>query len=241
MRKLTSDLTTQGRELGELRPKAAEYDKIRSFIDRTGLAPRDVQSVAEIAAMLIHDPVGARQRLMPIMAELDRILGVVLPRDLQEQVDQGYLTLEHAQALSQANAAAALNRTRADRLVEDRQRNETVSRQQQVIDQSLSAMDAWEAQQKRNDPDWSSKQAEVTELVELAIERKARELGRSWFPNSQEATQMLNEALQTVNTRFKRFAPKPTQINAPVTSGASPRSVPAPKNTMDVIKGVLGR
>lgn len=241
MRKLTSDLSVQGRELETLKPKAVEYDKIESWIRRSGLQPRDVQSVAEIASMLVHNPVGARERLAPIMAELDRLLGVVLPPDLQQQVEQGYITQQHAQELSQARATAQLQSRRADRLVEDQQRSERTSQQRQAIDSSLSAMDAWERNIKKTDPDWSQKQLEVQDLVELELARRSQQSGQPWFPNPQEASQLLQKAYETINTRFKRFAPKPQAINPPANSGASPRSAPAPKSTMDIIRANIGR
>lgn len=241
MQKLTSDLKAQGTELQKLQPKAAEYDKIESFITRNGLQPRDVQSVAEIASMLVHNPQAAHDRLMPIMVELQRILGVQLSPELRQQVEQGYITEEHARQLSQATARERLATRRAAQLAESQQQNETVTRQRQVVDTSLSAMDTWEKQTAAKDPDWHLKREEVTELVETAILKKSQESGRPWFPNPQEVNEFLAKAYETVNTRFKRFAPRPTEIKPAVTTGASPRSVPAPKNTMDIIKASLNR
>lgn len=239
--RLTADLKAQGKELETLKPKAAEYDKIEAFIRQNGLAPRDVQSISEIAAMLVHNPAGARARLAPIMAELDKILGNVLPADLQEQVDQGYITPEHAQALSRAQAEAGLATRRANAITESQQQNETITRQRAAIDSSLSAMDAWEKQTAAKDPDWHQKQSEVSNEVELAIGRESQKLGRPWFPSAQEANKLLADAYDTVNARHKRFAPKPVAITPPAAGGASPRSNPAPKNTMDIIRGQLNR
>lgn len=241
MQKLTSDLKAQGQELQKLQPKAAEYDKIESFITRNGLQPRDVQSVAEIASMLVHNPAGAYERLVPIVVELQRVLGHQLSPELRQQVEQGYITEDHARQLSQAKASEQLATRRANTLAQSQQQNEAVTQQRQSVDSSLAAMDAWERQTAARDPDWHTKQSEVSELVELAIQRKAHEMGRPWFPNSQEANELLKSAYETVNTRFKRFAPKPTEIKTVTTGGASPRSHPTPKSTMDVIKNVLNR
>ncbi len=241
MQKLTSDLKAQGQQLQALQPKAAEYDKIDTFIRQNGLQPRDVQSVAEIAAMLVHNPQGARERLQPIMAELDRILGVVLPPELQQRVEQGYMTHEDALRLSQAEAAGRFAVHRASTLTENQRREQQVSQQRQAVDSSLNAMDTWEKTTAKNDPDWHTKQSEISDRVELAIERKTREIGRPWFPDPTEATKLLADAYEAVNAKYKRFSPKPTAINPPVTTGASPRSTQAPKNTLDIIRGQINR
>ena len=68
-RTLTSKLKAADKELESLKPRAAEYDKIDSYIRANGLQPRDVTSIAEIAALCVNDPQKARERLQPIMAE----------------------------------------------------------------------------------------------------------------------------------------------------------------------------
>ena len=103
----------------------------------------------------------------------------------------------------------------------------------------MNAIDAWEKQKAASDPDWHQKQPEISEQVELAIERKTRELGRPYWPTPEEAVKLSEDALETVGKRYKRFAPKPRAIDPPVTPGASPRSTAAPKSTMDIIKGVV--
>lgn len=237
---LSAKVRAQGTELEKLRPQAAEFDKIDTFIRNAGLSPQDVGSTLQIAALLRSDPQAARERLQPIMAELDRMLGEKLPAELQARVDQGYLTAEDALALNRASAAASLATKRATALTERQQQEATDRTQKAEVNATLDAVTAWEKQKAKGDPDWHQKQAEVSELVELAINRKSLELKRSWFPNPEEATKLSEDALKTVEGRFKRFAPKARQIDPPVTAGASPRSTPAPKNTMDIIRRVVG-
>jgi hypothetical protein len=240
-RTLTTKLKAADKELESLKPKAAEFDKIDSYIRANGLQPRDVTSIAEIAALCVNNPQKARERLQPIMAELDRILGEDLPPELKSRVEQGYLTEEDAKAYSRAQAAANLANQRAQSLEQRQQQNETISSQRQQVDATTNAIDAWEKQKATGDPDWTQKQSEISELVELAISRKSMEAGRPWFPNPEEAIKLSQDALDTVNTRFKRFKPKPSAIDPPVTGGASPRSTPAPKSTMDIIRANISR
>jgi len=240
-RTLTSKLKAADAELQALKPKAVEYEKIETYIRNNGLQPKDVMSIAEIASLCVHNPQAARERLRPIMAELDRMLGETLPPELQARVDQGFLTIEDAKALNRAAAERNLATKRASDLEQRQRQSEEVSRQQQAVDATCSAIDAWEKSKAVGDPDWTQKQPEVSELVELAITRKSAELKRPWFPTSEEAVKLSQEALDKVNERFKRFAPKPRAIDPPVTAGASPRSTPAPKSTLDIVRANISR
>ena len=58
--KLTSELKAAKTEVEQLQPKAAEYDKIDTFIRNAGLSPQDVGSTLQIAAMF-----GVRTRTPP--------------------------------------------------------------------------------------------------------------------------------------------------------------------------------
>lgn len=240
-KRLASDVKAKSEEIKALEPRAKEFDKIDTFIKNAGLSPQDVGSTLQIAAMLRSDPKAARARLQPIMAELDRILGEELPPEIKARVDQGYLTAEDAKALSRATADAALSTKRANELAQTRQQEDTFRSKQADVKTTLDAVDVWEKQKAKSDPDWNQKQAEISEQVEIAIERKSRELKQPWWPSPQEAVQLSEEALKLIDSRYKRFAPKPRAIDPPVTTGASPRSTPAPKNTMDIIRQNLGR
>lgn len=235
-RKLTSDLRTTRSELETLKPKAAEFDQIDKFIRQAGLAPNDVGSILTMAALSRSDPAKALEKLVPFVENLRRQIGEVLPDPLQQRVDQGYLTQEDALALNRASSAAARAEQRAQALEDQRQQHEQGRQQDTAVNATLDAVDVWEKAQAKSDPDWSQKQAEVSELVELAITRKSNELKTNWWPTPAEALQLSKDAAAKVGERFKRFTPRPRAIEPPVTAGASPRSTSAPKNTLDIIK-----
>ena len=248
--KLTSDLKAAKTEAETLRPKAAEYDKIETFIRNAGLQPQDVGSTLQIAAMLRSDPAGARERLRPIMAELDRILGETLPPELQARVDAGYLTIEDAKALNRSSADAALAKRQRDAIQQQTVQQEQSRQQQTAVNSTLDAIDKWEKQKATSDPDWKTKQPEIAEQVELAIQREDRKRAdeaqrtgqqyRPYWPTPEEAVKLSEDALTRIGDRYKRFTPKPRGIDPPVTAGASPRSTAAPKNTMDIIRRTVG-
>jgi hypothetical protein len=238
--KLTKDLKATSDRVKDLEPKAAEFDKIDTFVRNAGLSPQDVAGTLEIAAALRSNPGQALQRLMPIVAKLQEIVGETLPNDLQQRVDQGYLTEADAKALAKARAGEQLATQRVNALTEQQRADQERSEFQSLVSNTVSSTEAWEAQQAQRDPDWHLKQEAVAELVELAIERKSRELGRPYFPTAKESIELSTDALKKVNDRSKRFSPKPQEIRPVLNGGASPRSTAAPKSMLDVVRQNAG-
>jgi hypothetical protein len=239
--KLTSRLEAADAEIGALKPKAERFDRLTAFIRDNGMTDAEANGALNLVAMLRNDPKGAREKLQPVMAELDRILGESpLPPDLQQRVQAGYLTEDDARALMRAHASSTLNQQRLEQ-TQEREKSERELRELRAqTDATIGTIEDWEAKKAEKDPDWHLKRTEIADQVELAIERKSRELKRPWFPSSQEAIQLSEDALKRINERNKRFAPKPTEIR-PVDGGASPRtSAAAPKTMLEVVRQAVG-
>lgn len=240
-KKLTSDLKSKDEAITGLKSKADEYDKIDTFIRNAGIPNEAVGNILQIAAMLNSDLHGARERLRPIMAELDKRLGEVLPSELQARVDQGYLTAEDAKALNRSAADAKLNRDRVEAMTRQATQDAQVAEQKRTTDATLSSIEKWELAKAAKDPDWHLKRDEVAEQVELAVQRKSLELKRPWFPNADEGVKLSEDALKTVEKRLKRFRTPLAEVRPAVDAGASTRSIPEPKSMLDVVRGGVSK
>lgn len=238
--KLTKSLKVASAEVESLKPKALEYDKIDTFVRNAGLSPQDVAGTLEIAALLRSSPPQALARLLPIVASLQQMTGETLPAELQQRVDQGYLTEADAKTLAKAQADARFATQRTTALTEQQQTDARNREFKELTTNTVSSVTSWEAQQAARDPDWHLKRDNVAELVELAIERKTRELRRPYFPTADEAITLSADALKTVNDRSKRFGPRPQEIRPVLNGGASPRSTAVPKNMLDVVRQNVG-
>lgn len=237
-KKLTSKLAVKDEELNALRPKAEEFEKINRFVTDAGLTNQEVGQILTIGALMKSDPAEALKALMPYVQRLQDAVGEVLDPDLQERVRLGYLTEADARELSKAQATARNAQQRAERMTE-RQRQEAEQREvQRLIDSGVKAAGEWEAKQATRDPDWHLKRTEVAEKVELAIARKAREVGRPWFPNAEEAVGLAQSALKEVNARFKTRVSRPSEVR-PVTGSASNRTTAAPQSMLDVVRNAI--
>lgn len=235
---LASRVKAKDSELSDLKPKAEGYDRMVGAIKRAGLDSPEVDELVELGGMLKQNPRAAYDKLLPIVRALEGVIGEVLSPQLQEQVRLGYITEEHARELQRSRAGERLSTDRAKQLeTSQREQREHQERETQ-INASISAAEGWDKQQAAKDPDWHLKRTDVAEQVELAIVREANKQGKPYFPTAAEAVKLAGDALKEVNTRFARFKSPPREIR-PSTSGASTRSKPAAKTTLDAINNAL--
>lgn len=239
-KKLTSTIKQKDGAIADLKQKADDYDRIVGSITKAGLDNREVDELIEVGAMLKgNNPRAALEKMLPIVEALQRAVGEVLSPELQEQVRLGYITEQHARELQRAKAGEHIARQHAEKTEADRKAREDADDLQKRVQSSVSAVEAWEKTKADKDPDWHLKRDEVAEQVKLAILEKSQQQREPYFPTPKESVELSEAALKKVNERLKRFAPRPSEIR-PTTPGASTRTKPAPKSTLDAINNALG-
>lgn len=229
---LLDDRREKNLEIERLRPKAQELDKITQFAESARLSQEDLGVIYEIGALIRNDPFKARERLMPIMRQLDELTGNVLPDELQERARLGYVSEEDARRLAQTEARAQyLARAAEEERAAREQQSERAAAESHVRSVSTVASD-WEKAKRTTDPDWSVKQARIGELVEL-------EVLKNGFPKTQKAVvDMLDGFHKRVSEEIGRIAPRrPIQ---PVTGTASTRAAAEPRSALEAAKLALG-
>lgn len=235
IRGFTSKLKAKDEQLSALEPKAKEYDKITTAIRNTGMSNQEVSELLTVGTLMKSgDARGALERITPVYQALLKAAGEELPPELQEKVRLGYITEDDAKALSRASADAQSSKQRLERTEQERKAADEQKQREEFTASTLTAVEKWEAKQAESDPDWHQKRQEVSELVDLAITKKQRELDKPWFPNAEEAVAMSKEALKTVEKRYSRFKQTPNEQKQ-VQGDASTRSKPVPKSMLDVV------
>lgn len=234
------DARTENEELkGKL--EAAEtdagyYRQYTQFLESNGINQEEANQLFNIGAMMKNDPVRALEALTPYYNQLLQITGNVLPNDLQDQVKQGYITEDHALALSRERAINRNNQVH--RQIQEQRQQEQISRRQQQVNSDIQAALAGLDQRWKADPNYNAISARVQERVKL-MWYEAASTGR--MPGTvQEAVQMVEQAKRTVEEEFRSFAPKRKPVSAPVDNGNVPNSKPEPKSTLDVINRLTG-
>lgn len=236
---LTTALKTRDGEIAELKPKAAEFDRMVDSISKANLDTREVDELIEVGGMLKSNPHAALAKMLPIVQALQSVVGETLPPELQERVRLGYISEADARELNKARASTNLLTRREQETQQQAEQREQQNQLQTHVTNSIKAVEGWEKQQADKDPDWHLKRKEVAEQVELAIQREAIKRNARYFPTAEESVKLAADALKTINERLKRFSPKPNDIR-PTTPGASTRTKPTAKTTLEAINAAMG-
>jgi hypothetical protein len=228
-------LTTRNSELSQqneqLQARVAEYDRVVDFIRGTKLRPEEIDTVFDIAStMKSGNPHEALRKLVPIVQQLQRQAGVELPDDLTQQVQQGYLTEQHARELAMARSEASHARAREQYAAEERAKAEQIAGYRSHLSALQSTADEWERQKAANDLDWSRKSARVHELAKLEV------LQNGPPRSTQQAVEMFNNIYTRVTADLKALMPRPTAVRGMNGGASSTRSVAEPKSMLEAIR-----
>lgn len=203
-------------ELKEAKPAAEEYRKITTYMQSNGLTSQEVAEGFQIMALMKNNPAEAHKRISEYKSRLDAFVGEKLPDPIREKVDNGSIDPETAKEYAALLAQRQLEQQRAEY-----QQVELARRSQ---DGMRNAVVNWEQQKKSKDPEWSTKEALITDRV--------RSLMASEQPNTAEqAVALVERAYSQITDQLRKIAPQRTPINpmrstmSSVTATASPKSL----------------
>ncbi|WP_176074328.1 hypothetical protein [Brucella intermedia] len=220
-------------ELEVMKPKAERMDQLIGYMQTHEITPDHLDNALGLTAMINR---GDYRQALPILEgliqQVRQAAGDVLPDDLQQQVNLGYITEQHARELNRAKAG---ERQMADKMQRERARQDQERQQrevQDVMERAVNAAEAWNREQATTDPDWNLKRELVTQGMELELLR----VGAKGYPRTEkDVRDLLNKVKSNVEQNLSRFRPAPKPIT-PVTGGSvSPRSAAKPSSYLDAI------
>lgn len=213
--------------------KAARFDQIVGFAEANRLSNEDVSATFEIAALLKTSPEKAYDKVLPIFLHLSQLTGKVLPPEIQQKVELGYLPESDARELVRLKTQNALVEARAAEQAKQAENERQVSAWKARVDESVAATAQWEEQRKSSDPDWSSKKDLIQELTHA-------EIARNGFPASKaQMIELLNSVSARVDQQVARFRPAPKAVTA-VTGSTSARATAEPTSAVEAAMMALG-
>lgn len=222
-------------KIAALEPKAGQFDQIAKYVEDAGLTKDEVNQGFDVMRNLKHDPFKAYEILKPIMDQLEPIVGVRLPGDLQQAVNLGQLTEAHAKELARTRGQSTVSQQQlAWRDTQDQQRKQQEAHKGRV-DEAATAVTEWETSKSKSDPDWKLKQPRISELIELEIVRKQQQ-DRNYFPTKAEALKFASDALDKVERDFKALAPRRREIKPGHVDSAATQSTAKPKSMLEAAK-----
>lgn len=207
-------------ELKEAKPAAEEYRKITTYMQSNGLTSQEVAEGFQIMALMKNNPAEAHKRISEYKSRLDLYVGEKLPDPIREKVDNGSIDPETAKEYATLLAQQQLTQQRSEYAQAEYAR--------QAQDGMRSAVVNWEQQKKSKDPEWSTKEALITDRV--------RSLMASEQPNTAEqAVALVERAYSQITDQLRKIAPQRTPINPVRSTMSSATATASPKSLKEAI------
>ena len=237
--RLEKDVTRLTLELDRVRPSAESFEKLSTYVRDAGLSRDEVDDLIKVGALAKTNPWAARERVVEFLKQLDQVTGHVLPDDLKQQVQQGYISEPHALELSQHRARQHRGDVQSQHQQQARQAEQARQTEQRLVNDVATAVSAWENKWKSEDPDYRALHARVSEKMELALVR-AQQAGK--LPKTTaEATALADKVLAEARQEMKPLLTKREPIRPVAGSHASPTARPKPTNMLEAIRQAVGR
>lgn len=223
-------------QLQELEPRAQEYDRITGFMQEHDLGADEVARAFRFLALSKTDPAAAREELSGYMQSFDQFTGHVLPSDLQQEVEDSYITEERAQEVAKLRNQSQFERTQAERhrqqAEQERQQARQTAQQRQaaqVVQAMRSTVAEAEQQAAQNDPDYQRMQPWVVKEMRLLMQDDPPRTPEDANKLFQQAYGNVKEGLRGMMPQRRELRPSATSAHA----GRSGSARPEPKSLVD--------
>lgn len=217
----------------ELQSQVEQYKPAAEIVQQSGLKQEDIQVLLALGQALQRgDAKTFLEGVTPYVELCQELVGQKLPADLQEKVDEGYVTPDIAADLARARHIASLEKSRADDATNAIAQREAEVRNHAIIDQVRQ----YEEGLRSRDPDYAIKR----DVIERETERLIRANGVPQTP--QQAIQLAQAAYDFANTVFSKAIPRNATRPTPSVSQRPSGSVrAAPSNMLEAIEAGLSR
>lgn len=220
-------------------PGAQAAEQVTKYLRENDIGQDDFLMGLELmSAMRRGDFAKFYEGVKPYVRLAEEYLGVALPPDLQQQVQQGHMTTQAAAMYSRERMDRAMAQTNAARqqamLREHQQQSTTQQAQQEkqnLATRVANTVNAWEANIAKADLDYAAKKAAVQNTMWAVV----REQG---IPQSPEhGVAIAQEAYRRVNEQYRAWAPqrRPTS-RVPSSTGRAAGVAPEPKSLLEAVK-----
>lgn len=227
-KKTERELSEVKAELPTLQDTHERFTKIQSFVQENNIEAENVTKMFNMAAMLSRgDFDGFLETVKPFYEHAAQAAGRTIAADLQEQVENGYLTEEHARELTRSRTQSQNYQAQAERYRTQAQQTQTQQAESQEQSRMVQAINQRESHLQASDPDYARKKPVIESLVKMAIKNGASPR------TAQEAISLLDDA----HAQAGSFAPSPApRATAPRPTSTSPgRGAAEPASLKDAI------
>ena len=236
IKKLNSQRTKLAGELQRLKrlePDAIMAAKVTGYMREHDIGQDDfVFGMDMMAAMRRGDFARFHAGVSPYMKLCEEYLGISLPPDLQQQVNQGHMTTQAAAMYSRERMDKAMAQTNAVRSQATLQQQQQASAKEVLANKVANAVNNWEAHKEISDPRYADKKAAVQNTMWAVV----REQGSPQSP--EHGIQIAEEAYRRVNEQYRGWvAPqrRPTS-RVPSSTGRTAGVAPEAKTLLEAVR-----
>jgi len=182
-----------------IQPELQQHRQLQGYLQQHQLAPDDVNTLLGVGASLRRGDYKAfLEGVTPYVMAAQEALGIRVSGDLQRQVDEGLIDDQMARELTRTRYRAA----QAEARLQDANREVTTNQQVQHVSQIRDAVDAWEANIQRRDPDYAQMSGAVRRYAQGLLQERG-------IPrNPQEAVALTQAAYDEARATFGRLQPQ---------------------------------
>ena len=196
-------------EVKTYKPVAERMLVVEKFCRENNIAAQDYDASIRLAALIVNNPAEALTRLEKVVENLRVQTGSALPTDLQSQVDDGKLSLTHAQEMAKLRIEA----TGAKAKAVTSQTQSAAQLQQQLV----NGLESWNVSRMKTDPSFKPKQqGQEDGKYELVTDKFLSLWQRNPPASVEQAVALCEQAYKSVHEFIERTMPKP-QIKRPLT------------------------
>ena len=213
-------------QLEALQPSAEIGEQLASFAKDNDLSSDDVvRAISLAAAVRMGDWEGFYRQVGPFVRRAQEYLGLVLPEDLDQRVQQGHMT----EAAAREYARTRFDAGRAQALAEQRQAELNTRSVQSVQADVQRAVTSFETRLAASDPDYRAKADAIRRTTQALLHERGGQIN-----SVNEALDIVQAAHQEVTAQDRKLLPQPRATH-PVPDGNSqqPGARAAPKNLME--------
>jgi hypothetical protein len=183
-----------------LQPELVSHRQLQGYLQQHQLSSEDANLLLGIGAVLRRgDYQGFLNGVMPYVMAAQEAVGLRLPPDLQERVDQGLIDDATARELTRTRHQS--NQARAE--LQSVQQERSATQQTQHVQNMRNAVDTWEAGIQRRDPDYAQMSGAVRRYAQALLQERG-------LPRTDaEAVALSQTAYDEVKATFGRVRPPP--------------------------------
>ncbi len=214
------------REKAQLAEKAKHYEEISDYMRANGLSNTEMAQGFEVMALMKNDPFRAKEILNQHMSKLSEFTGDILPTDIQDKLDNGFIDTEAAKELASYRARNQLSAKATEEYKAQAAEAANAERKQQMY----QAVVDWESKISMRDSEYKNKQSLVTDRVKSIMQSSGN-------PQSPEdAVKYVEQAYNDINQRLGSLAGRntPSRMNNSYGS-SSGNSAPQPRSLQEAV------